>query len=83
MDMSRIFAVVGAVVLAMLAVQADAALTFEVSSDSLALLQPSMPVLFGLAALIALAVTAGVERRPVLRRRRVNRARQRARRAAA
>lgn len=83
MDASRFFAVVGAVVLAMLAVQADAALTFDSSGDALALLQPSMPMLFGLAALIALAVTAGVERRPALRRRRVNRARLRARRAAA
>jgi hypothetical protein len=43
MDTSRIFAVVGVVVLAMLAVQADAALTFESSSEALALLQPSMP----------------------------------------
>lgn len=83
MDTSRFFAVVGAVVIAMLAVQADAALTFDASGDTLALLQPSLPVLFGLATLIALAVTAGVERRPALRRRRVNRARLRARRAAA
>jgi hypothetical protein len=81
--MNRLFAFVGVIVVAMIAVQADAALTVDASSDALSLLQPSLPVLFGLAALIALAVSANGERHAAPRRRRVNRARLRARRAAA
>jgi hypothetical protein len=83
MDASRLFAFVGVIVIAMLAVQADAALTFDASSDALSLLQPSLPVLFGLASLIALAVSVSGQRQPVPRRRRVNRARMKARRASA
>jgi hypothetical protein len=81
--MNRLFAFVGVIVVAMIAVQADAALTVDASSDALSLLQPSLPVLFGLATLIALAVSANGERHAAPRRRRVNRARLRARRAAA
>lgn len=84
MNTSRFVALVGIVLIAMIAVQADAALSsIEPAGDALALLQPSLPVLFVLALLVPFAMAGNGGLRGTPRRRRVNRARLRARRAAA
>jgi hypothetical protein len=83
MNASRLLALVGVIIIAIFAVQADAALTAaDPLTGALFLFEPSLPVLLGLALLIPFAVAPGASQAPP-RRRRVNRARLRARRAAA
>ena len=86
MSSSRLLALFGVFIAAMIAVQANAVLwTADPLSGALFLidLEPSLPVLLGVAMLIPIAMMRSGDLRPALRRRRVNRARLRARRAAA
>jgi hypothetical protein len=83
MNTSRLWAFIGIVAIAMIAVQGDALLSAIDPNDALFTLDPSLPVLLVLALLIAFAVRSDGAVRSAPRRRRVNRARLRARRAAA
>lgn len=77
---------IGIVVLAMTAVQATANFgTADPLSGALFLIdfEPSLPVLIALSALVPIVMMRSADLRPAPRRRRVNRARLRARRAAA
>jgi len=83
MNTSRLWAFAGIVAIAMTAVQGDALLTAIDPNDALFLLDPSLPVLLALALLIPFALAGRSALRSAPRRRRVNRARLRARRATA
>jgi hypothetical protein len=83
MNTSRLLAFIGIVVIAMLAIQADAVLSPIDSPVGALLIDPSLPVLLGLALLIPFAMAANGQDAVAPRRRRVNRARLRARRAGA
>lgn len=86
MNAFRLITFVGIIVLAMIAIQATAAFsTADPLSGALFLveIEPSLPILLGLAALIPFALSGANAPQSVPRRRRVNRARLRARRAAA
>jgi hypothetical protein len=85
MNASRLATFIGIVVAVMVAIQANAAMWIaDPLSGALFMidLEPSLPMLVGLAALIPFAM-AGRGLPQAVRRRRVNRARLRARRAAA
>ena len=78
---SRLLGFVGMLVVAMIAVQADAALSGpDAAANPLMAPEPSFLLLMLLAAIVAFATAATAGTAPV-RRRRVNRARLRARRA--
>jgi hypothetical protein len=82
----RLLALLAVFVVAMIAVQANAAFSAaDPLSGALFLIdvEPALPVLLGLAVLIPFAMSGGDAARAAPRRRRVNRARLRARRAAA
>ena len=84
MNTSWLWALIGIVAIAMIAVQGDALLiSVEPSSDALSPVDPSLPVLLALALLVPFAMAGQGALRNAPRRRRVNRARLRARRAAA
>jgi hypothetical protein len=85
MNAFRLATFIGIVVTAMIAIQANAAMwAADPLSGALFMidLEPSLPMLLGLAVLIPFAMTGRLAQ-AAPRRRRVNRARLRARRAAA
>jgi hypothetical protein len=86
MNAFRLVTFIGIVVVAMIAIQASAALSpADPLSGAMFMidLEPSLPMLLGLAALIPFAMTGRGLPQHAAWRRRVNRARLRARRAAA
>lgn len=84
MNTSRFLAVMGIVLIAIIAIQADTALwSIESAGDSFGPLALSLPPLLALSLLIPFAMSTDGAVRNATRRRRVNRARLRARRAAA
>jgi hypothetical protein len=83
MNTSRLVAFAGIVVFAMLAIEADAVLSPIDSPLGALLMDPSLPVLLGIALLVPLVMASNGIGAPAPRRRRVNRARLRARRAGA